>query len=325
MAFEYNPGVTSTVGQTAQQGNQLLAQVLMQVMDGMGQQKEKQRLEAKSTKDMGSAADAWFRALGEDAPKVTGMQKEQWDIQGAADKSNAMHGVIQSQATQNLLMQQAQQRRQDEGQTALQRALGDSSAPTMSPFQTIGLGQGPINPPEQQGTMLERLVSAMQQNPESINAPQGASLLLHAISAKGARPGAGAPEGTNIGGVPVIFNRQTGAFQLDPAYKIKQEQDATRIPGQITPALQFQDLSRQETALRKNLGQLGADDNLINAQLADIAQRKQELLAPSGKATPPAAAVKVTLTHEQALKFLQQVDGDKAKARKLAKDAGFTF
>ena len=64
---------------------------------------------------------------------------------------------------------------------------------------------------------------------------------------------------------------------------------------------------------------MGVIDNAIKAKHTAI----NELLKPEAKGAAPKTAKK--LDADTARTFLQQAGGDKAKARQLAKDAGYEF
>lgn len=295
MAFQYAPGVTSTVGETAARSNQMLGSALMALMDNLGQAKEKQRLEAKQTKDLGSSADAWYRALGEDAQKVTGMPKEQWDIQGAADKSSAMHGVIQSQATQNLLMQQAQERRQAEGGTALQQVLKSAMEPTRN--ENTGKENDPTS----------RILTQFMAHPAAVQAPQGQNLLMDVINRNDPSRQFFKPSDPSVQRLPginasrIVTGPNTSEVRFDAPTNLPegfiQVPDAkagyrvTRDYSKIPPDKLLTSLQRDARDLQSAIANpFASNKETLQAQLEDVHQKIGVLRAGGKEAAPAVAA-----------------------------------
>ena len=205
MPFNYDPGVTSTVGQTWQRSNELLGQVLMSVLTSMGERRDRQEQQAKTESQQGKAADAWMKSLGDNGEKVTGIPASAWDNLSARDKYASMTGVIEGQATRKVLQQQAEDQRKQQIGAALAKVLASAggengAAPTPdmnNPMMTAGMatgspllkavgtamasagGRGSASPLPANGGgfTIGSLLQGLKQNPLAAESPQFMQLL----------------------------------------------------------------------------------------------------------------------------------------------------
>lgn len=101
---------------------------------------------------------------------------------------------------------------------------------------------------------------------------------------------------------------------------------------QLTPSQQLKYYDDRIKGLQTERANLNVDEagekrrTDLNKEITDLRQKQQELFekhSKKGGKTETAAPNK--LTREQAVEFLKQAGGDKEKARKLAKDAGYAF
>ena len=212
MPFNYNPGVTSTVGQTWQRSNELLGQVLMSVLTSMGERRERQEQQAKTESQQGKAADAWLKSLGDSGEKVTGIPASAWDNLSSRDKYAAMTGVIEGQATRKVLQQQAEDQRKQQIGAAVASVLagaggenGTAPAPDMNnPMMAAGMATGspllravgtamaaaggrggasPL-PANGGGLTIDSLLRGVRQNPLAGQSPQLLQLLGQMMAQK---------------------------------------------------------------------------------------------------------------------------------------------
>lgn len=144
-----------------------------------------------------------------------------------------------------------------------------------------------------------------------------------------------------IGGkdVTLIYNPATGSssFPPDPKTNKPNIKDVLAVGKQVkeNTARMSEILSMDPSQVKRGVTDkeyraLEAENRQLNDMLLPLMDAAGQ--APAGQTSaPPASAPPATptpskpLSREQAAQFLQQAGGDKAKARELARQAGFTF
>jgi len=231
----YNPQQQYRGDEYAAQGKSNLMQAVLLLVGGLTEH-ARQAKELRSTLadvDPQNADRYKKMGLAELRGAVNAMEMEQ---------KRTAATLLAQEAKQRLQVgQQTLQRGQSEaaGQTALQTALSQARPPvttqTMSPTAPGGGVPGPfgVNVPMQGQPSGGALVSAIMQNPEAVNTPAGQSILGDWMRSQGVMRGA--PQAATVGNVPVIYQPYSGQFDIDPAYKAKQQAEARkasqRMPG----------------------------------------------------------------------------------------------
>ena len=160
-----------------------------------------------------------------------------------------------------------------------------------------------------------------------IQSPSGAAQLIPPRYSGGPLP----PPvfGTSPEGIPYAQNPFTGG--ITPLHQPADQEQKITQAGRA----ELQNLGRQEARLYKEWGDITDEDAAKDPEAAKALDEMDRIQAtrqsiysgtwkPTG-GTAPTGARGGQLTIEQAREFLRQAGGDKAKARQLAKDAGYTF
>lgn len=233
------------------------------------EQLEKEIEEQKSRAARGKAADAFFKASPDFAKRV-GMTAEEWALLAPDDKVGAMEGAIKAQAF-------AEGIREGESRAAILKAQQEQAA-NLERFPAFAAalseyGQRREDLPEWLGDAeIDRRTSALD-----------FSKVMEASRLTGYRPnlsevddimravGGGqhnrTPEEMELGGRTVIFNRQTGQFQVlsDPK-EVKQmtgELLPVRRPGtnEIIPGVGMNPVTGRIHDLRTGVEKAGLGDD----------------------------------------------------------------
>jgi hypothetical protein len=160
--------------------------------------------------------------------------------------------------------------------------------------------------------MQNRILQAISANPSALNAP-GFPDAAKALTAAGKTAADKKPTSVSLGGRQVVYSPDTGQFQIlgDPnaemsSYQRSQiELSAMRQMVGLGDALHTADMTPDQK-------------DQARSRLEGIMGNKPAAGGGPAKSKPP-------LTTQAAKDFLQQAGGDKTKARKMAKDAGYDF
>jgi hypothetical protein len=329
------------------------------MLSRIGQHIEARADENKRILQAGKAADAFFKAIPEGNRPIP---IEQWEMQSPMDKASAMTGFIGAQhykKGQEDLLDALAQRQQREAQTAnagkLPGFYGDVSRynePGQLPynmpveeFNKYALPQGQ----EQPG--LRELTAAAQHTGYGLDPRTLDDLMRAQVTAAGAKGKETFFKAENFGvGMPV----KTPEGTVLPGHRIVVTGPNTSqmFPEQAAMPTVYTDPTSGQTFFNSGKGwqhlpmhsEMAPEDR-IAAQAAVKAvldspqamgwapEKRQAAVeavlakfrAPAGRPSPAPAPTGKVLTKEQAAILVQQAGGDKEKARKLAREAGYQF
>lgn len=171
-------------------GSDYLFQGIAGAGQSLGAGAEQAIAQYKQLQDAGKASDSFYRALGESAPSVTGIPKEQWTTLGARDKASAMVGIIKAQGAREMMNQLAQQTaalKQQEEQSRAEDALSQALSRTRGQAlaSTLAQGGGPVEPPPVDS---QQLLNTVLSTPGAVNTRTGSALLLKALEQQNMEP-----------------------------------------------------------------------------------------------------------------------------------------
>ena len=214
MAFDYLSTMHTTGG-----GGGRLASALTQLMQNHADQQDQ-------ISNAGKAADYARKAMGDQAPQLTGVTDDEWGNLGNRDKAAAMQGLQQKQTLSQLLTQQrmnnsradaaeAENTQQAQAVAADQRFSGmyQDKIPTQQSILSMFSGAGPVR--NQTSTPQDILSMAMQSGMAPDRASNLAQNITQAVT-------------------PATYAGRTGAtaaqnfFSSDPD---KMAQDVPGFPG----------------------------------------------------------------------------------------------
>jgi hypothetical protein len=329
------------------QGGALLAQYLMSLSD------RENRINMA-----GKSADFARKAMGDQAPMLTGVTDEEWQNLGSRDKAAAMQGWQQQQT----LAQMMAKTKMEQGQTDANdfySKIGGSLSDQINSAPMDPLTEQPMTEDPNTAALVSRLSPEQQAVIRAIgkagpgNRGAGAVMapLVKSILGQGVNPTpslefqedpvSGArfaayghtlqPSGVNPAKArPTTEMVDDGSGGQVPVLVNPKTGAGTALrTGGVTPQDQFKSASAMNLAkMQKALTMIatpGLDTNTLSQaqQMLKEAQSEQEDLVNSH---PGSGAAKTkALTPDLAAKYLQNAKGDKAKARAAAKADGYTF
>lgn len=232
----YNPGVANRSGeliaQGIERGKQNAMSVLMWALD-----------RSSKTKEMKSVAKTAFPDRAADINKMN-LEGVAGFLQGqkvlSDQRTSALQGALTGQQLQLGQQRLAAGQREEGAQNAMGAAM-QQAAPALqqSDFSVLPPGTGMEsvirgNVTTQGAPSSSALVAAMMRNPQSVNTPAGQAVLGDWMRTQ-SQVQRGAPEAASVGGIPTIYNRFTGQFEVDPRYKYQAIRDMKVTAAQPAP------------------------------------------------------------------------------------------
>lgn len=249
----------------------------------------------KKQQDMGKAADYAVKANPDILSKLN-IHPDQWKTLGAREKSAALGGYMEAQATQGVLQkfaetaQQMKAREQEMGMRQQDIESTEAFGKTMSEAQ--GAGERPMT--------MQDFAAAAARNPKAWTAPAARPLIS---------------EMTQASDPSVQFGRETERMRAE-AYReqVQNMGKQSEKPNKRSKAVPVMDKYGEPTG--QYIQQFESDDPEEVAAWIEKQNKNSGAGGTTGGKPLPADLAK---------DFLKQAGGDKAKARELARKAGYTF
>lgn len=283
---------------------------------------EQQKKEDKAAKALYDALTPEEDVFTGEVPKhPLGMKKDAFNALSARDRVAAMGGLLKANALKSALedqaMQQAEFQRAALADTELMAAIRTAGQPSATEAMDIGPGAMPLN----EGRLLE----AIRQHPNAVLSPRFGNVMeaMRATGGQEAPLGFGPEDVIDLG---KIDPRLEGQFQVRQSRGSFQNLNTQpRAMGGLPFAERVQlmdraDLQKRRLAITKQLGEFLPPEQvpLLTAELQAINER----LSTGGNG---GSGEGKALDRATAATLLKEAGGDKAKARDLAKQRGYTF
>lgn len=276
------------------------------------QEEERHKREA----DAGKAAEFFFKA-NPDALTQVGMTEQQFKNLSASQQSAAALGFVQGQAQKQVMQQLAQEAQQARADAAFGRDV--SGVYGRNALQTLARGNGPVIPP---GVTPDQITAGL--SADAWQSKRAEPLLNYHLLAGGNKTLTFVKSPT---GADIALSPDTGAFQYDP---LSTAANRTQMTDYQKAELVNKARERYIAAKRQHdtLNAMKDDQfaqSLIPGAKEAMDSAVEELKAYGITVGQPAANASKPLDQATAAAILKETGGDKAKARELAKQRGYTF